>query len=277
MKLVACIPAKNESWILKYTLSALATFVDEIIVLDDGSTDDTVAIARACSKVSVVIEKGPQAPLARNEPSDWNRLTEAARQRGADWILYTDADEMLEPGFTQCVRSLIACDDVGVYRFRKISPWKGLDYYRTDAPRYDHKAAETLNPILIRVTPTLAWPNPKGSIWKRWVKRVVRGEKFKPVFGRIFPVGVEGKIVDRDDLVSVHFNHVDFTRLIRKQLFYAVNECKERPHRPVDDVVEWAYRGLDDSKAKFVAVDPKWLWQEYVGAIAFPITKTAPR
>lgn len=44
MKVIALMPVKNEGWILDYTLTCLVNFVDEIIALEDQSTDNTLDI-----------------------------------------------------------------------------------------------------------------------------------------------------------------------------------------------------------------------------------------
>ena len=42
------IPARNEAVAIRTVLTALPDWLDEIVVVDNGSTDDTAAIARAC-------------------------------------------------------------------------------------------------------------------------------------------------------------------------------------------------------------------------------------
>lgn len=72
--------------------SALAQngFVREIVVIDDGSTDNSAAIARAFAP-AVRVVTGP------------NRGVSAARNRGiaetgGEWIVFLDADDLLSPG-----------------------------------------------------------------------------------------------------------------------------------------------------------------------------------
>ena len=42
-----CLIAKNESAMIRECLSSVASVVDQVIVVDTGSTDDTVAIAQS--------------------------------------------------------------------------------------------------------------------------------------------------------------------------------------------------------------------------------------
>lgn len=61
----------------------------ELIVVDDGSTDDSAAIARGFSEVEVIEQANAGVSVARN-----NGL---ARARG-DHVLFLDADDILLPG-----------------------------------------------------------------------------------------------------------------------------------------------------------------------------------
>src|SRR5262249_9369450 len=84
--------------------------VREMIVVDDGSTDDTVAVARSFEPRMRVLT-GP------------NRGVSAVRNRGiaetkADWLLFLDADDLLTPGTIAarldtartCGADVVVCD-----------------------------------------------------------------------------------------------------------------------------------------------------------------------
>jgi glycosyltransferase involved in cell wall biosynthesis len=82
----------------------LTSLADEIVVLDSGSTDDTVAIARSLGANVVVTDWpgfGPQK----------NRALEKAR---GEWVLSIDADEWVTPELTASIRSVIQTPSVDV-------------------------------------------------------------------------------------------------------------------------------------------------------------------
>ncbi|WP_257176414.1 MULTISPECIES: glycosyltransferase [Bradyrhizobium] len=87
------IPAKNAAAYIAETLaSALAQReVGEVIVVDDGSTDDTVAIVRAIHD--------PRLRLATNESAGVSAARNlGARYAAGEWLLFLDADDRLRPG-----------------------------------------------------------------------------------------------------------------------------------------------------------------------------------
>lgn len=78
---------KNEAEHLSRCLESVRDAVDEIIVVDTGSTDDTVAVARRFGALVVDFPWQDDFALARNIGLE--------RAKG-DWILWLDADEELE-------------------------------------------------------------------------------------------------------------------------------------------------------------------------------------
>lgn len=86
MKISACMIVKNEEKMLEKTLPTLAKGADEIILVDTGSTDKTVEVAK---KYGAKIYSFPwinDFSAARNE---------SLKHAAGDWIIWIDADEYL--------------------------------------------------------------------------------------------------------------------------------------------------------------------------------------
>jgi glycosyltransferase involved in cell wall biosynthesis len=97
------IPARNEATTLPHLLAALArqrVRADEVIVIDDHSTDDTAAIAReAANGLPLRVIQPPALP------ADWCGKTWAlhhgVRASGGELLLFLDADTEPEPEFVE--------------------------------------------------------------------------------------------------------------------------------------------------------------------------------
>jgi len=112
-RLSVVIIAKNEAPIIPACLERL-DWADEIVVLDGGSTDDTVEIARQYTdKVFVA--------------ADWQGYG-VQRQRAqshatGDWILMIDADEHVSPELKQSILDVVQQDDRNTAWSMAILPW----------------------------------------------------------------------------------------------------------------------------------------------------------
>lgn len=84
--LSACLIVKNEEANLRECLHALTDIVDEIIIVDTGSTDRTIEIANEYGAIIIKSQWEHNFSKARNI---------ALRQASSDWIVSIDADEVL--------------------------------------------------------------------------------------------------------------------------------------------------------------------------------------
>lgn len=86
-KITLCMIVKNEDTFLEKCLSSVQNFVNEIIIVDTGSTDQTIEIAKQFH--------------AKIYHYQWDNHFANARNRGltkatGEWILWLDADECLD-------------------------------------------------------------------------------------------------------------------------------------------------------------------------------------
>jgi len=133
MKTVAMLRVKDGILFVEKWLENIGSLFDEIVVVDNGSTDGTFEILKVHPKV-VLIERTE----GFDEGRDKNMLYEMARKRNADWCLWLDVDEIFEEAFTrEKLLKLISNKKVNRYFFRRFhfvdeehynSEWYWLKY-----------------------------------------------------------------------------------------------------------------------------------------------------
>ncbi|WP_037354238.1 glycosyltransferase family 2 protein [Selenomonas sp. FC4001] len=87
MKISVCYITKNEEKNLPSSLEGIKAIADEIIIVDTGSTDKTLAIARAYGAKAYSYAWQDDFSGPRNY---------AIEQAAGDWIIFLDADEILK-------------------------------------------------------------------------------------------------------------------------------------------------------------------------------------
>jgi glycosyltransferase involved in cell wall biosynthesis len=91
------VPARNEEVSLGACLESLTSQSDvnsEIIVVDDGSTDDTRKIAESFLSVKVLVPR----PLPHGWTGKNNAVFAGAQHARGEWLLFTDADTVHNRG-----------------------------------------------------------------------------------------------------------------------------------------------------------------------------------
>jgi tetratricopeptide (TPR) repeat protein len=127
IKLSACLIVKNEEKQLERCLQSLQGAVDEIVVVDTGSTDRTLEIAEKFGAVIGHFDWCDDFAAARNE---------SLRLATGDWALWIDADEELNQNSVACIREGLIRPQFGGYFFKIINFMDGA----TDANTYVHTA-----------------------------------------------------------------------------------------------------------------------------------------
>jgi len=109
MKLSVAIITKNEEDRLPKTLRAIKDLADEIVVVDSGSIDKTVEVAKKYG-AKVFIEDwkgyGPQKQSALQKCS-------------GEWILFLDADEVVDKELKEEIKRVINNPTAEGYRLRR--------------------------------------------------------------------------------------------------------------------------------------------------------------
>lgn len=101
MKLTLCMIVKNEMQALPRCLESVRSAVEEVVILDTGSTDGTPEMARSVGAQVHTFEWCHDFSVARNE---------CLKYATGDWILVLDADEVLVPEAVPAIRQAIQPD-----------------------------------------------------------------------------------------------------------------------------------------------------------------------
>lgn len=102
MGISACIIAKNEAENITRCITSLKGAVDEIIVVDTGSTDNTIALAKDLGAFVYTMEWQEDFSKARNYSLD---------KAKEEWALIIDCDEELDNGSVDLLRDLSTSKD----------------------------------------------------------------------------------------------------------------------------------------------------------------------
>ena len=102
LPLSGVVIAKDEGDRIGRCVASLAALCNEVVVLDSGSADDTVAAAAAAG---ARVEQQPWLGFAAQKNAAIARATQP-------WVLLLDADEWLEPAAAARLRALFASGEV---------------------------------------------------------------------------------------------------------------------------------------------------------------------
>ncbi|MCS1351934.1 glycosyltransferase [Mechercharimyces sp. CAU 1602] len=155
-RLIAVMQVRNEAdRYLEQVLHSITPVVDEIVIVDDASTDDTVSICRSFDKVKKVVELSTSS--FQEEWKLRQLVWETACDCKPDWILVIDADEIYEEQALHKLRELINQGEYDWYGFQFYDFWDGYTHYRQDHLwRSPH-----VKVTLVRYIPELAYTFPQ--------------------------------------------------------------------------------------------------------------------
>lgn len=115
VRVSAVVPTLDEERNLPYLLPTVA-WCDEIVVVDQGSTDGTRELARAAGARVIEVEWRPHFDACRGLGADATT---------GDWILQLDADEMLPRALAEELRRLAGRPDVDVVGIARLNYFQG--------------------------------------------------------------------------------------------------------------------------------------------------------
>ncbi len=129
--IVAMLRLKNEERWVRKTLDVLSEICSGIVIVDDGSTDNTVKI---CESFSKVVEIHKQSNLPYGEVRDKNTLLKMALKQNPDYLLFIDGDEVIHPNSKKILfeELTILYPNTDVFEFQSLFIWDKPNQYRYD-------------------------------------------------------------------------------------------------------------------------------------------------
>lgn len=146
-KITLSMIVKNEgSRYLKQVLQSLCGHIDEAVIIDDGSTDNTIQICKDIFKDITLHIIQNKKSMFFNEVGLRQIQWDETIKTNPDWILSLDADEILEESFWEEKQKILDDTSYDIYAFRLYDMWDDISY-RED--KY-WNAHNTYRPFLIR-------------------------------------------------------------------------------------------------------------------------------
>ncbi len=115
MKLTVFIITRNEAANIADCLLSVA-FADEVVVLDSGSSDDTVELARAA---------GARVEVSRDWPGFGPQKNRALDLAQGEWVLSLDADERVTPQLAAEIQAVLQDPRHDAYDIPRMSSFCG--------------------------------------------------------------------------------------------------------------------------------------------------------
>lgn len=151
---LSMIVRNEEHRYLRQALETHRPWIDRAVIIDDGSTDHTVALCQEMLEgIPLTLIVNP-ASLFANEVSLRKQQWETTVATGPEWILNLDADEILTTDFGTVRNQLLGETEDAIY-FRLFDMWSDT-HYREDQYWQAHAY---YRPFLVRYRPewTYEW------------------------------------------------------------------------------------------------------------------------
>ncbi len=235
MKIIALLPVKNEAWILPVYLSSVKKIADEIIVLDDNSTDGSRQIL-VDNNIKIIDNPYINEKYV-NMSKRRNLLLSEGRKAGGTHFIWLDADETFSANFILQAKGIINKLKPGEKLWlRWIHLWKSIDKYIDGTP-------------------------PFGNIYKDFIVcddgKISYPDQF---LSEQRTPGTNENINKLSEKLGVvlHFQFVNWHQVQLKQAWYRCNELikGERNAKRINNTYSIT---LDNPQAKLSPVPEEWV------------------
>jgi len=236
-KIVALLTFKNEIKYLQTYLATVKPIVDEIIAIDDGSTDEGPELLRQAG--CTVIRSDEKVKAGWAELGIRNRLLELGRASGGTHFVCLDADETFTSQFIKIAPTVFSKMMPGQkIRMQWLAMWKTVDHYRDDQ-----------------------------SVWSRNYKDFIFCDDGKMSYPDVWmhTPRTPGVSDDSKDLVLnpkhgavMHFQFTEFGNFQIKQAFYRMSELVKLGPENWMSINQKYSITLEDPNVKVRCIEDSW-------------------
>jgi len=136
-KVVAMIRIKNGEDFIDGCLQSLVDWVDEIVILDNGSTDGTLPIISAFNNAypgMIILDSETFKGKELKEFEEREHLFKMTQDRSPTWIVWMDVDHEWDQRVIRYLPRLVCPADPQIlcWRFPILNFWRGREKFRTD-------------------------------------------------------------------------------------------------------------------------------------------------
>lgn len=128
--IIGLIPVRDEIKHLPDVLANMESYCDGIILLDDGSLDDSFEAAISTKLLLKVKKKRTEI---FDDLTNRNLLLQLGHFFNAGWFFFMDADERFDPRYAD-LRAITRLDHVDTVGFKLVHIWDSPGSYRKDLP-----------------------------------------------------------------------------------------------------------------------------------------------
>lgn len=240
MKTIALIPFKNEEWILPTCLASLKTVSDEIICIDDDSSDRSkeIALSYGCK----VYDNQNLTNIGWNEHHIRDRLLTLGRDSGGTHFICLDADEAITSPLAKNIKKILDNLKPGQkIMMQWLAMWKTLDHYRNDDSVWSNNFKDFIVCDDGKISYEYKWLHVGRTPGANNDNTLL---KLNPKFGAV-----------------MHYQFSDWTNFQIKQCYLRCAELIKRPG--MEKVINQQYSITLDSPEVFVNFAPLEWYQDY--------------
>jgi glycosyltransferase involved in cell wall biosynthesis len=244
-KIVALLAVHNERLFIKQALKGLALYADGIVLLDDASDDDTLALVESLKdecKIERIISK---KVWHRDEAGDRNLLLNVGREIGGTHFIILDADELISaPSLKDNhLRNRILQLEPGERLLLPwVQVWRSPYTYRSDSSPW----AGHFGDFIFCDEPSLLYT---ADYFLHATRSPIHADKKSMPTVKINVPGV----------VILHFQFSNWRNLLIKQAWYRCLEHIRLPNKPVEEINELYGHSKNEKTLQLSPIPEQWL------------------